>query len=84
MSMLSVRLPRAMFDEVRHFTRRDGVTVSEWMRRLVEAEAASPNRYPPADIARYPQPRTTNSSAEACPGGIKWTLQTGPPVTYTT
>jgi hypothetical protein len=59
--MLSVRFPRELTSSVRYWARRDGVTVSEWIRKLVESEMATPNRQPPVDVSLYPVSKTASS-----------------------
>ena len=52
MSMVSVRFPQDMVTAVRHFARRDGVTVSRGLRTLIERE-----------VKRNPLPRPVDSMA---------------------
>lgn len=59
--MFSVRFPGAMLQAVRQFARKDGVTVSEWIRRLIEREVENPNRAMAVDYRLYPQPQTVVS-----------------------
>lgn len=65
-AMLSVRFAPAIIAAVRRFARQDGKTVSRWIRDLVAAELASPNRQPPVDVSLYPTTRTAASSE------VKW------------
>lgn len=68
--MLSVRFPRELADSVKYWARRDGVTVSEWLRRLAVAEMKTPNRQPPVDVTLYPQSITKPSGIAV---DLEWT-----------
>ena len=61
--MLSVRFGRDVMAAARHFARRDGVTVSQWIRGLIEKELGSPNRQPAVDVSLCPQSQTVASGA---------------------
>lgn len=62
--MLSVRFPASIIATIRHFACQDGMSVSEWIRKLVAAEMENPSRSLPVDVSTYPQPQTF---ASGCP-----------------
>lgn len=82
MSILSVRFPGELFGQVRYWARRDGVTTSEWIRKVVQAELDTPNRAMPVDVTLYPQATTASSGLIA--GKFRWRYHGGSePQSYT-
>lgn len=69
--LFSVRLAPDVIAAVRGLARSDGVTVSEWMRRLVARELRAP--FLSVDLSRYPRSQTTCSG-----GGTKITMDVYP------
>ncbi len=70
--IFSVRFGADLIANVRHFARQDGVTASQWVRKLVEREIKNPQRQPAVDVSLYPWSQTVSSGA-----GCRFTL-TGP------
>ena len=62
MSMVSVRFTPSMIAWVRYFAKKDGLTVSQWLRKLVDREVR--NYHPPVDVSRYPMAVTMSSGAD--------------------
>jgi hypothetical protein len=63
MNMISVRFPKEMHGAVRRFAKQDRMTVSAWLRKLIEAEMKQPYRAPPMDYTLWgPLPTTASSS----------------------
>jgi len=63
--MLAVRFAPSVIAAVRRFAKQDGVTVSQWIRKLVLAEMEKPDRQPPVDFTAYPQTQTVASGTLA-------------------
>jgi hypothetical protein len=59
--MLAVRFGRDTLAAVRHFARRDGVTISQWIRKLVDKELKNRERQTAVDVSLYPQTQTVAS-----------------------
>lgn len=77
--MFSVRFGADMIAQVRQFARQDGMTVSQWIRKLINRELKSPQRQPAVDVTLYPQSQTAASGALTLevtmisPGPASWT-----------
>ena len=76
--MFSVRFGADMIARVRQFARQDGMTVSQWIRKLIDRELKNPQRQPAVDMALYPQSQTMASGAcrveiEIVPSPATWT-----------
>ena len=61
--MVSVRFPLDLVTKARYWAKRDGMTLSQWVRHLITKELARPQRQPPVDVFLYPQSQTVPSSA---------------------
>jgi hypothetical protein len=59
--MISVRFGKDAAAAVQRFARQDRMTVSQWIRHLVDHEINSPNRYPAVDFRLYPATQTVSS-----------------------
>ena len=77
--MLTVRFPLAMIRAVRAFARQDHLTVSAWIRKLIDAELKNPQRSRAVFADEWPRSETVSSGQ-----GVRIELLTGgPPETAT-
>lgn len=61
MSALTVRFPLATIRAVRAFARQDRLTVSAWMRKLIDAELKNPQRSRAVFVDEWPHSETVSS-----------------------